>query len=305
MKKIFAVTINYNSAKETHEWIASMSKVSKKNFSLELIVVDNASQTPFTLEKNEKELGIHLIRSEVNTGFTGGNNIGIQYALGKNADYILIINNDTLADKNLVEELFNSLEKNALAGMASPKIYFAKGHEFHHDRYSEKELGHVFWYAGGHTDWSTIMSIHRGVDEVDHGQYDKEEKITFASGCCMLIKRQVLEKVGEFDDSFFLYFEDADLNERILRAGYTILYVPTAVLWHITSASTGGSGSNLQDYFLTRNRMLFGMRYAPLRSKIALLRESMRFLIGGRPMQKKGIRDFYSGRMNKGTYFKK
>ncbi len=305
MKKIWAVTINFNKSDITSAWLASMQKVKKEGFSLDIVIVDNASKEPFVLSAQEKKENVHVLYSKENTGFTGGNNMGIRYALEHGADYILVINNDTLVDENLVKNLFEINEENPKVGITAPKIYFAKGYEFHKDRYSEKELGKVFWYAGGYIDWANITSVHRGVDEVDVGQYDTVEPTTFASGCCMLIKREVLKKLGLFDDRGFMYYEDAVLCERVRRAGYEIWYVPTAVLWHLNAASSGGSGNTLQDYFITRNQMLFGMMYAPLRSKIALIRQSIRYLLHGRPVQKKGIKDFYLGRFGKGSYFEK
>ena len=120
----------------------------------------------------------------------------------------------------------------------------------------------------------------------------------------MLFKREVLEKVGLFDEKYFLYYEDADLSERIKKAGYKIYYVPTAILYHMNASSSGGPGNNLHDYFLTRNQMLFGFSYAPLKSKIALVRQSIRFLFSGRPYQKLAIKDFYLGNFKEGSYFK-
>lgn len=304
MKSVFVVVLSFNTNQETHDFLASMEKIKKRSFQMSIVIIDNNSKDQFELKTSEKKDSIHLIRTEENKGFAGGNNIGIRYALQNGADYIMVINNDTFVDSMFIENLLKEIDIDKKIGVVSPKIYFAKGHEFHKDKYKKYELGKVFWYAGGFEDWANVMSMHRGVDEVDHGQYDKVEKITFASGCCMLFKREVLEKVGLFDEKFFLYFEDADLNERIQKAGYNILYVPSSVIWHINAGSTGGSGSNLQDYFQTRNRMIFGIKYAPLRSKIALIRESMRFLVSGRPMQKKGIKDFYLGRFGKGSYFK-
>jgi GT2 family glycosyltransferase len=287
--------------------LKSAEKAYKPNLSVEIIVVDNGSKNVFTLSGEEKKKQIILIRSDINTGFAGGYNIGMKRALAGNADYILIVNNDTVMDESLITNLLTVLEHDPKIGVTVPKIYFAKGHEFHKDRYKKDELGKVFWYAGGSTDWNHVTSIHRGVDEVDHGQYDKIERIDFATGCCMMFSRDVLEKVGLFDERYFLYYEDADLNERIKRAGYEIYYVPTAVLVHINAASSGGAGNGnvLQDYFITRNRMLFGMSYAPLRTKIALFRESMRLLGNGRPYQKQGLRDFYLRKFNKGTFFDK
>ncbi len=302
MKKVVIVTVNYNTEKDTLDLIESINKIRKDDFLIEVVVVDNGSKDKFALPK-EYEKDILLIKSEINKGFSGGYNIGIKKALEKKADYVLIVNNDTIMDPLMVKNLLKVLESDAKIGAVTPKIYFAKGHEFHKDRYTKEELGRVFWYAGGYMDWKNVQSIHRGVDEVDNGQYDKTEKTDFASGCCILFKIEVLDKVGLFDDKYFLYYEDADLNERIKKAGYKIYYVPPAVLVHVNASSSGGAGSLLQDYFITRNQMLFGMKYAPLRAKIALIRQSLKLLQSGRPNQKKAIKDFYLGRFNKGSYF--
>lgn len=307
MKKVAVVTLNFNTADDTIALLHSLRHVKTDGFTFETIIVDNGSKEIFKIPEKLKSDSTILIRSDINTGFSGGNNIGMKEALKRGADYVLIVNNDTEMDKNLIVNLLKVIDSDPEIGVTTPKIYFAKGHEFHKDRYKPQDLGKVFWFAGGHTDWANVTSIHRGVDEIDHGQYDKTEQITFASGCCMLFKREVLEKVGLFDDRFFLYYEDADLNERIQRAGYKIYYVPSAVLIHINAASSGGAGNGnvLQDYFITRNKMLFGMKYAPFRTKIALIRESLRLLKNGRPFQKLAIKDYYWHKFNKGTFFEK
>ena len=117
------------------------------------------------------------------------------------ADYVLILNNDTLLDKNLILALIDSLNENV--GIVAPKIYFAKGYEFHKDKYSEKEMGKIIWYAGGIMDWPNIIARHRGVDKVDKGQYEILEQTDFASGCCMLVKREVFEKLDYLMKNIF------------------------------------------------------------------------------------------------------
>jgi len=301
MKKIVIVTVNFNTEKDTLVLLNSIEKIEYNSYDLEIIIVDNGSKVKFVLPRNFKKKVI-LIRSEENTGFSGGFNIGIEKALEQGADYVLVINNDTLLRPMMIENLLKVLESNEKIGIVTPKIYFAKGHEFHKSRYGKKELGKVFWYAGGYMDWANITSVHRGVDEVDKGQYDKTEKTEFASGCCMLIKKEVFEKVGIFNEKYFLYYEDADFNQRVKKAEFDIFYVPSASLVHVNAASTGGSGSILQDYYITRNRLLFGIKYAPFRSKLALVRESIKLLKSGRDWQKKGIIDFYLGKFGKGSY---
>jgi GT2 family glycosyltransferase len=303
MKKVAIVTVNFNTSDDTITLLHSLKHVKTEDFTLETIIVDNGSKEIFEIPEKLKSDDTILIRSDINTGFAGGNNIGMKIALERDADYILVVNNDTEMDKDLIINLLKVLDSDPKIGVTTPKIYFAKGHEFHKDRYKEEDLGKVFWFAGGSTDWNHVTSIHRGVDEVDHGQYDITEPTEFATGCCMLFKKEVLEKVGLFDERYFLYYEDADLDERIKRAGYKMYYVPSAVLIHINAASSGGAGNVLQDYFITRNKMLFGMRYAPLRTKLALIRESLRLFKTGRLLQKLAIRDYYSGKFNKGTFF--
>ncbi len=188
------------------------------------------------------------------------------------------------------------------AGAISPKIYFAKGFEFHKNRYKKEDLGKVLWYAGGKIDWKNMLGFHRGVDEVDIGQFSKLYETEFATGCCMLVKREVFERVGLFNNKYFLYLEDLDFSLKTRKKGFKIIYQPKAVMWHENAGSAGGSGSPLQEYFITRNRLLFGFKYAPLRTKIALFKESIKILAGGRTNQKKGIRDFYLRRFGKGIY---
>jgi len=111
----------------------------------------------------------------------------------------------------------------------------------------------------------------------------------------------MFQKIGLFDKKYFLYFEDVDLSLRVKKAGFKVIFCPKAKIWHLNSGSSG-SGSSLHDYFITRNRLLFGMKYASLRSKIALIKESLELLKNGRKWQKIGVRDFYFRRYGKGSW---
>lgn len=301
MKKVFVSIINFNGKENTQECLTSIENSDLTDLKLTVIVSDNASREEFNQKDiNLKNISFKFIKHQENLGFAEGHNVAIKFALENNADCIVILNNDVILDKNCLKELVNSLKDDV--AIVSPKIYFAKGCEFHKDRYKESELGKVIWYAGGEMDWGNVLAYHRGVDEVDNGQFEKEVKIDFASGCCMLISAKALEKVGLFDQRYFLYYEDNDFSQRIKKANYKIIYQPKAFLWHKNADSAGGSGSDLQDYYITRNRLLFGMAYAPLRSKIALIKESFKLLINGRKWQKRGVLDFYLRRFEKGSY---
>jgi len=314
MKKVSLVVLHFTNKEFTDQCLDSVRKLKTKDFKLETIVVNNNPKED--LKDLEKKFGDFIfLETRNNLGFAGGNNAGIRRALEEGADWVFVVNNDTIFDKDLVVQLFKAGEKDEKVGILSPKIYFAPGYEFHRERYKPNERGKVIWYAGGVMDWQNLLASHRGVDEVDKGQYDEQTETSFISGCAMFIKREVFEKIGLLDERYFLYLEDNDFCQRAKRAGFKLLYVPKAKLWHANAASSAVGGP-LHDYYLARNRLLFGIKYAPLRTKLALIRESLRLLLSGRKWQKRGIRDFYFavagevtrnklaylGRLGKGSY---
>ncbi len=265
---IYIIVLNYNGVKNTLECIESIRKLTTKNFKITTIVVDNASSDG-SQQKLNSIRDVHFIENKKNLGYSGGNNTGIRYAIDNKADYICILNNDTKVDKDL---LINFIKSKRI-GILSPKIYFYPGQEFHKARYKKNEHGKVIWYAGGEIDWSNVIGVHRGVDEVDIGQYDDEQEIAYATGACIFAKTDIFEKVGLFDEKYFLYLEDMDFSVRAKKLGIKIIYSPKSFLWHKNASSAGGSGSNLQDYYITRNRLMFAFKYAKIKTKLAVLRQ--------------------------------
>jgi GT2 family glycosyltransferase len=292
MKKIATVILNFNGAKDTLECISSLIGQTSPDFNNEIIMVDNASNESSVDLIKKKYPQIQIIVNKTNLGYAQGNNVGIQKALNTGADYVFILNNDTKVDLQCLQNLFNFSETHKSAGLLSPKIYFYPGYETHHKRYSKADLGKILWFAGGKIDWNNMFVSHRGVDEVDISQYNEAQKTTFVSGCAMFIKKEVLETVGIFDTKLFLYYEDMDLCQRAKKKGYEIWYVPQGVVWHKNANSSGGTGSQLQIYYQTRNRLIIGMRYASLRTKFALFKEAGKVIFTGNEIQKKAVKDF-------------
>lgn len=293
--KVAIITVNYSGKKDTLELLKSLSKLETQNSDIKTIVVDNGSVDGSVSSIHKQFSEVDIVQAGGNLGFSGGYNKGLDYARIWGADYFLLINNDCLIkDINLISELVKNVESNPKIGLVSPKIYFASGFEFHKDRYSEQDLGKVIWYAGGKFDWDNIGSIHRGIDEIDIGQYDHVEESEIFSGACVLVKKAVLEQLGGLDEKYFLYFEDSDFAKRAADAGFKIYYNGKVALYHKVSRSTG-IGSTITDYYHTRNRLFFGMKFGKLRTKFALLREVVKLFIFGRPAQRKGILDFYLG----------
>ena len=300
MKKVSIIILHYRNKELTLKCLGSINELKIENFKLEVIVVNNNLNE--NLAGLTKQFSyIDFLETGNNLGFAGGNNFGIRYALGNGADFIMILNNDTIADKNLLVQLIKAAEEHTDAGALSPKIYFAPGFEFHKERYEKKDWGKVIWYAGGDFDWANVYGINRGVDEADASQFEKVRETDFVTGACCLFRRKALKEVGFFDERYFMYLEDVDLSQRMKKAGWKVLYAPPAKLWHKVAQSSG-IGSELNDYFLTRNRLLFGTNYAPLRTKIALLKESVKLLAQGRKWQKRGVKDFYLRRFGKGSF---
>lgn len=293
MRKIGIVSVNFNGERDSLELLEDLKDLKALGFEVKIIFVDNASSDNFVEIATRKYSEVDILQNGVNKGFSGGYNRGMQHALLWGADYVLIINNDALTpDKKLLTSLLSSFEKNPKAAIVSPKIYFAPGYEFHKDRYEKQDQGKIVWFAGGAFDWDNVMSIHRGVDEVDEGAYSGEMEMDFATGCCFLITREALEKVGMFDEEYFAYFEDADLSKRIIDGGFKIFYNGNTHIYHKVSQSTG-TGSLLTDYYLTRNRLIFGFKYASRRTRFALWRQSMKQAIAGRKAQKEAIEDYF------------
>lgn len=303
--KVSIIILTTNALAMTKEQLLDVAKLETGGMDAECIVVDNGSGdgTEGSI-KNYKlpNMSYKFIQSGANLGFAGGNNVGIKDAVKRRFDYIILMNNDLILPKDIVTKLVAYMDKNPDVGLASPKMYFAKGYEFHKDRYEGPEKGKVFWYAGGIIDKDNVYTSHRGVDEIDRGQYDKIEETDVANGACVIVRAGVFKKIGLLDASFFLYWEDADFSERAKRAGYKVMYFPETCMWHKVSASTGGSGSPTNDYFLTRNRYFYAIRYSPLRTRFAVFRDTVRLIFSGRTWQKWGAIDAILGRHGMGQW---
>ena len=300
MTKVFVIVLNFNGKKDTLECLGSLSELRITNYELHIVIVDNGSTDGSVREiksQKSKVKNLILIENKENLGFAEGNNVGIRFALKNSADFVLVLNNDTFVDENLVIELLKAADSHPQAGIFGPKIYFAPGFEFHKNRYKSSDFGKVIWYAGGKIDWENILFSHRGVDEVDNGQYDLVEKTDFISGCAMFVKREIFEKIGLFDKKYFTYLEDVDFCQRAEKAGFRLWFVPKALLWHKVAQTAGGIGSQLQDYYITRNRLLFGFRFGTPRAKLALLKESVKLL--SLSSKRNGIIDFYLRKFGK------
>ena len=238
--KLSIITVNYNGLKDTCELIDSIPF----NETMEVIVVDNASKQNAAALIKKKYPKVNIIRSDTNLGFAGGNNIGIKAAKGK---YIFLINNDTIIKDFDFDSLINRLESSPEIGVVCPKIKFT--------------WGKMLIQFAGYTPLSkiTVRNKSIGFGEDDLGQYDIPHPTPYAHGAAMLIKRDVIDKVGLMPECYFLYYEELDWSMMITRAGYEIWYEPECTIYHKESQTTG-QNSPLRTYYITRNRLLLVKR---------------------------------------------
>lgn len=246
--KVAIVILNWNNGAVTVECLRSLEQVSYGNFFT--IVLDNGS-TDDSVEVIQRAYpGLSIIRNGKNMGFAGGNNPGICQALEQGADYVLLLNNDTEVAPDFLDQLVSTVNANPKTGIASAKIYY----------FSEPDR---LWFAGGKVDYWTGSTLHMGDLEKDEGQYDQVADTDFVSGCAMLIKRDVIEKIGLLYEPFFLYYEDSDFCSRAKRASYRIILAPKAKVWHKVSSTTGKI-KDLQLFYGQRNMLAFERRNAGL-----------------------------------------
>lgn len=240
---ISIITINFNGFKDTCELIESL-KTTIKSVSYEIIVVDNASKAKEYILLKERFPDITVISSKDNKGFSGGNNLGIKQAKGK---YILLLNNDTLLKEDSLHYLIDTLEIQKNAGAVSPKIKF-----------TTTDCPIQF---AGYTPLSpiTIRNSLIGMNEEDKGQYEKITQTPYTHGAAMMIKKEIIEKVGLMPEIYFLYYEELDWCTQMTNRGYTLWYNPQCTVYHKESQSTG-QDSFLKIFYLTRNRLLYTWR---------------------------------------------
>ena len=239
---VFIVIVNWNGKSITLECLRSLSVVSYRN--TRTIVVDNGS-TDGSVEAIRAEFpGVVVLPMRENLRFAGGTNAGLEYALGQGADAMLLLNNDTTVGKDFLSHLVDRLLSDSSAGLVAPKICYA----------GEPDR---IWSAGGEISMWTGTMRHRGIRETDRGQWDEGCEVDYASGCCLLARRAVVEQVGLLDTSYFMYTEDADWCLRAARQGYRTLYEPRALIWHKISVSSGGHLS----WYKMKNKFIGNLRF--------------------------------------------
>ena len=253
-KKLAIVIINWNSFDLTSDTLVSLSSTSYKNY--DIIVVDNFSTDNSAAQLEKDFPSIILLKSDENKGFTGGNNLGFDYAINEGYEYVMMLNNDVAVESDFLEPLVVKLDMDEKIGGVQPLIYF------YHDR-------ELIWNAGSR--YNAIFGIPYilGYYRKDKGQLQrkKQKSIDWITGCAFMIRTEVLKKVGVLKQDFFIYYEDVDLSFRIKEAGYALAYEASSVVYHKTGMSHK-SKEKLKEGYLNPK-----VHYLNARNRLFVLKE--------------------------------
>lgn len=221
---VVALVLNYNGKDVTLESLASLSQV--RYGALDLVMVDNGSTDDSATAVAEQFPQVEQVTVPENHGISHGMNFGLRHALGTGCDYVLILNNDIEVHPDMVAEMVRVAERDERIGAVGPKAFY----------YWDRQR---LWSTGGIIRFAESVTRERGDQEMDRGQYDRDQEVDYVNGCAMLVRRSALEATGLWDSTYFLGVEDADWCMRMKRQGFTCWYAHRAVLWHMISHSTG------------------------------------------------------------------
>lgn len=286
------VILNWNKPDDTTACLESLDKLSYPSY--EVVVVDNGSTDGSPALLRSRFPGLDLVENGANLGFAGGNNVGISHLLSRDVRYVMLLNDDTVVHPGLLSTLVEVAEARSDVGVVGPKIYY-------------HQPGDVVWSAGGAID-KFGEPHHIGIDAVDAAESEAPREVDYVTGCAILVKREVIEKVGVLDERFFIYFEESEWCSRARRAGFRVVYVPRAIMWHKIQANERHY-SRRYLYLMARNRLLYlrcigASPWLILLAAVDMVRTSLSWLVKPEhremrrfaAMQPRGICDFLIGR---------
>jgi len=244
---VYIIILNWNQKDLTLECLRSLEKVIYTNY--KIILVDNGSVDGSVQQIQTEYPNLCILKNKDNLGFSGGNNVGIQYALDNKCDYIYLLNNDTEVEPSFLDEVVNVLDNDQSIGIAGSTVFYF-------------EPSDIVWYAGGHANWISGDMLDPRVGKKIDLENCKIEDVDEVAGAGMLVRKEALKEVGLLNEDFFIYFEETDLCQRIKKNGQRVVWAPKSLVWHKVSSSFGEE-SPVMIYLMTRNRWLFMRTHSP------------------------------------------
>jgi GT2 family glycosyltransferase len=248
---VYAVILNWNQGEMTADCLDSLARQDYSNF--HVVIVDNGSEDDSPAMLRERFPYVTILEIGENLGYSLGNNVGIRQAMSKGADYILLLNNDTEVDPTMLTRLVDVAESDPGIGMVGPTMYYA-------------EPPDMIWSATNFIDWQRATVVREHMGRLDDGMSsllpESPQQVDAIDTCALLVNREVISKIGLMNGDYFINYDDVDWNVRARKAGYKLVYVPTARMWHKVSAAMG-QASPATTYYMTRNQLLFFWTHTP------------------------------------------
>jgi len=241
--KVAIIILNWNGLSDTLQCLESLKRIEYPNYWV--VVIDNGSSSN-DAEIIEEKFGdfVCVIKEEKNLGFGGGCNVGIRWALHSGAEYVLLLNNDTVVDSDFLTELVSVAQNDVHIGIVGPKVYYYE---------KPKRIA----TAGGTVNFWTGNTPFIGHGATDDGRFDNIEEVDFVCGCALLIKKETIRRIGLLNEMYFAYYEETEWCLKAKKAFFRVVYVPKARIWH---RSHDMNLTELTAYYMTRNRFLFMKR---------------------------------------------
>ncbi len=239
------VLINWNQLNLTLDCLESIGKINYSNY--RVVVVDNNSKEDPKNKIKASYPHTEVLQQTENLGFAEGNNVGFRYAYDHGFELILALNNDTIVERDFLKILVNKISaSNNKYTALSPKIYF-------------KHAPRMIWALGGKVSVGKAKGYSYQRKVIDVGQFKTTIAPDYLTGCCILIKADVLKEFGGFNKDYFAYYEDTDLSYRLTSEGYQIAVVPESIIWHVAGGSSRHNKRKppFLSYLGTRNRLMF------------------------------------------------
>lgn len=251
--KVFVLILSYNGMRWLEDCLPSVLNMDYPNS--EVVVIDNGSTDGTAEYLQIKFPQVQIVEINPNVGYARGFNAGLKYAAARGAEYFLVMNNDTVIDRGALTALVEIAATKDRVGFVTGKVYF----------YDRPE---VFQSVGKHDDPILWNGDYIGWGEKDTGQFEEPAERVWADDVFTLVNRKMYDEIGGYDPQFFLQCEEWDWQVRAKKRGWRIYYSPTAKLWHRVSATTGGAGSPINEYFLQRNSLVVIAKYGGFRRYI-------------------------------------
>lgn len=266
--KVGIVVLHWRGLDDTLACLESVTRLTY--WPREIVLVDNSGDLyPNDLRSRDLDALI-LLRAPQNLGYTGGNNLGIRYALHHDCDYIWLLNNDVTVAADALSVLMNVADRERRAGFLGPAVHL-------------REAPERLLSAGGILD-ADGWTRHRGLGKVHSAQFDAVRDVDYLMGCALLVSRRAIEAIGLLDEEFFTYYEDVEWCVRARRMGFRVMVVPAARVWH-PDTRRRDEFSPFVTYYVTRNSLLFARKH-----RLGLWKQLQMFATLGRTLTSWSLR---------------